>query len=167
MALASPTGEILERLERAIERELHTRWRAEPPAARLALVIREELERWTREAYPASSCEGTALEKDSRRRLCLTIHSAPVTHRVEIWGLACGDPVEGPPPNIKDAVHSWVVLAHLGGPCPNLRAAAASILAAGLREVDRRVTPRLSLSLWVGGAAPEGCPDCEALPAGD
>ncbi len=168
MALAASTVEILDRLERAVLENFERGWAEEPPAARMALLVREELERWTRSAYPGSTCEGSGLDRDSRRRLALTIHSAPTTHRVEIRGMACGDPLEGVLPPGGPEAHSWVVLAHWGAPCRNLEAAADLVARAGLRRVDRRETPRLSLSLWMGRAAPEGCPDCRAaLEGGD
>jgi len=164
MVLAAPTGEILARLGRAIGGALDGGWAAEPPAARLALLAREALERWVREAYPGSACEGAALDRDSRRRLSLTIHSPAVTHRVEIRGMACGDPFETAPPPAAPLDRSWVVLAHLGGPCRNFDAAAARIAGAGLRLVDRRDAPRLSLGLWMGADAPDGCPACPGTP---
>ncbi len=160
MAFAASTAELLGRLARVIEENLEAGWVAEPPAARAALLAREELARWTQATYPGSTSEGAALDPGSRRRLSLTIHSAPVTHRVEVWGLACGDDREASVPAGEHIAHSWVVLAHLGPPCPNLEASRARIQAAGLRKVDERGTDRLQLSLWMGAAAPDGCPAC-------
>lgn len=160
MAFASSTNEILARLAEAVETNLATGWVAEPPAARLALLIREELAQWTRRTYPGSTCDLGTLEADSRRHLTLTIHSAPVTHRVEIWGMACGDEREGCLPAGAHLGHSWVVLAHLGNSCKNADAASEKIASFGLRQAERRQSARLSLSLWMGNAAPDGCPAC-------
>ena len=160
MAFQASTAKILGRIEQVIEESLEQGWVAEPPAARAALLVREELQRWTQTTYPGSACEGAALDPGSRRRLSLTIHSAPVSHRVEIWGLACGDERESTIPAGEHVSHSWVVLAHLGPPCRNLQASAARLEAAGLRRLDARETPKLSLSLWMGKAAPDGCPAC-------
>lgn len=162
MAFAASTSQLLGRLAQVIETHLDDGWVAETTAARIALLVREELARWTQTTYPGSTSEGAALDPDSRRRLSLTIHSAPVTHRVEIWGLACGDEREADVPSGEHIAHSWVVLAHLGSPCPNLEACRAKIQSAGLRKVDERQGPRLSLSLWMGAAAPDGCPACLA-----
>jgi hypothetical protein len=162
MAFQASTAKILGRLEQVIDESLEKGWVSEPHAARLALLVREELQRWTQANYPGSSCEGAALDPDSRRRLSLTIHSAPVSHRVEVWGLACGDDRESTVPAGEHVAHSWVVLAHLGAPCPNLRASAAKLEVAGLKRLDQRETPKLSLSLWMGKAAPDGCPACLA-----
>lgn len=160
MAFQASTSEILGRLEKAVAENLENGWVAEPRAARLALLIREELGRWTQSHYPGSTSEGDALEADSRRRLSLTIHSAPVSHRVEIWGLACGDDRETAVPDSGHVAHSWVVLAHLGDPCANLDLNASKLSAAGLKKMDERQSDRLSLSLWMGAAAPDGCPAC-------
>src|SRR6185503_10679369 len=93
MAFTSSTTGLLERVEKFVAAHLDANWAAEPKAARLALLVREELRRWTQSSYPGSTCEGAALDPDSRRRLCLTIHSAPVSHRVEVWGLIKDDPI--------------------------------------------------------------------------
>ncbi len=160
MAFQASTAKILGHLEQVVSENLEGGWVAEPPAARVALLVREELQRWTRATYPGSACEGSSLDPGSRRRLALAIHSAPVSHRVEIWGLACGDEREAAVPAGEHVAHSWVVLAHLGGACPNLEAHAARLSEAGLKRLDRRETPKLSLSLWMGKAAPDGCPAC-------
>lgn len=149
----SPTG-LLERVEKFVAAHLDANWAAEPRAARMALLVREELRRWTQSSYPGSTCEGSALDPESRRRLSLTIHSAPVSHRVEVWGLVDGDalrPVGG------HTVHSWVVLA---GPSAALEKASGSLAAAGLKRVEQRDGPSFSLSLWMGAGAPDGCPEC-------
>jgi hypothetical protein len=160
MAFAASTSQLLGRLEKTIESGLDDGWVMEPPAARLALLVREELARWTQSTYPGSSCEGAALDPGSRRRLSLTIHSAPVSHRVEVWGMACGDEDEARVPAGEHIAHSWVVVAHAGKPCAHLEARLGRIAQAGLRRVDARESPRLSLSLWMGAAAPDGCPAC-------
>ncbi len=160
MAFRQSTSELLASLEKLVQANLEDGWVAEPPAARLALLVREELGRWTQANYPGSSMEGAALDPGSRRRLSLDIHSAPVTHRVEVWGLACGDEAEAAVPKSGHISHSWVVLAHLGGPCPRLDARAAQLSAAGLKRMEVRETPKLSLSLWTGASAPDGCPAC-------
>ncbi len=160
MAFSFPTAELLGRLEQAVLGNLDDGWVAEPAAARAALLVREELRRWTQATYPGSASEGEALEPGSRRRLSLVIHSAPVTHRVEVWGLACGDDLEAAPPGGDHIAHSWVVLAHLGGDCPNLAANVAKLEGAGLRRIEERRSDRLRLSLWMGNAAPDGCPAC-------
>jgi hypothetical protein len=158
--MALPTSALLERLEKVVVENLDDGWAMEPPAARAALLVREELARWTQSTYPGSASEGAALEADSRRALALTIHSAPTTHRVEVWGLACGDERESRVPSSGHAAHSWVVVAHVGAACANLEASAAQLKSSGLRRVDHRETPRLTLSLWMGAAAPDGCPAC-------
>jgi len=160
MAFTMSTVELLDRLENILSRNLEEGWVAEPPAARLALLIREELGHWTRATYPGSVCEGAALDPGSRRRLSLTIHSAPVTHRVEVWGLACGDEREHLLPSGEHIAHSWVMLGHLGGACANADGHAAKLAAAGLKLLDERRNPKRSLSLWMGVAAPGGCPAC-------
>ena len=160
MAFRQSTAELLETLEKIVQANLEEGWVAEPPAARLALLVREELGRWTQATYPGSALEGSALDPGSRRRLGLRIHSAPVTHRVEVWGLACGDEAEAAVPKGDHIAHSWVVLAHLGGPCRNLESRAAQLAGAGLKRMEARETPKLSLSLWTGAAAPDGCPAC-------
>jgi len=162
MAFTGSTADLLRRLEEIVSRDLEDGWVAEPPAARMALLIREELGRWTQSMYPGSSLEGAAIDPDSRRRLSLAIHSAPVTHRVEVWGLACGDDREASVSTGAHVAHSWVVLAHLGGACPNLDANAAKLVSAGLKRIESRETPKMSFSLWMGGSAPDGCPACQA-----
>jgi hypothetical protein len=152
---ASITG-LLERVEKFVAGHLDANWVVEPRPARLALLVREELRRWTQSSYPGATCEGAALDRGSRRRLLLTIHSAPVTHRVEIWGLAKDDsakPVSG------HTTHSWVVLAG-DGTGGALESAAEQLSKAGLKKVDQRNGPTFSLSLWMGAAAPDGCPEC-------
>ncbi len=155
-----PAVELLSRLAGFVRGNLEDGWAAEPPAARLALLLREELARWTRATYAGSACECGAVRKGSRRGLTLAIHAPPATHRVEIWGLACGDEGEGDVAFTPHAAHSWVVLAHLGGECPRLESCARKLESAGLRRVDRFEEDRLSLSLWRGSSAPEGCPAC-------
>jgi hypothetical protein len=154
MAFTSSTTGLLERVEKFVSAHLEANWAAEPKAARLALLVREELRRWTQSSYPGSSCEGSALDPDSRRRLSLTIHSAPVSHRVEVWGLVPDDPartVNG------HTLHSWVVLA---GDAGALEKASEQLAKAGLKRIDRRDGPSFSLSLWMGAGAPDGCPEC-------
>lgn len=160
MAFRQSTSELLQTLEKIVRADLEDGWAAEPPAARLALLVREELGRWTRATYPGSTLEGAALDPGSRRRLSLTIHSAPVSHRVEVWGLACGDEAEAAVPKGEHVAHSWVVLAHLGAPCRRLEDRAAQLSAAGLKRMESRESTGLSLSLWTGAAAPDGCPAC-------
>lgn len=164
MAFQASTAQILSRIEEALRSKLDDGWVAEPPAARAALLVREALADWTRSTYPGSSCEGASLEPGSRRRLSLVIHSAPVSHRVEIWGLACGDDQETKVPAGEHIAHSWVVLAHVGERCPRLDASAARLAQAGLKRVDERAAPGLSLSVWMGAAAPDGCPACLGKP---
>jgi hypothetical protein len=153
---ASITG-LLERVEKFVAGHLDSNWAAEPKAARLALLVREELRRWTQSSYPGSACEGSALDPDSRRRLSLTIHSAPVSHRVEVWGLAKEDTVKAVSGH---TTHSWVVLAGEVGPGSALEKASAELAKAGLKRVDQRDGPTFSLSLWMGATAPDGCPEC-------
>jgi hypothetical protein len=152
MAFRASPADLLARVEKTVEAKLDDGWAAEPPAARAALIVREELTAWTRGNYPGSACEGTSLDPGSRRRLALTIHSAPVSHRVEVWGLACGDEAEAQAPAGE----------HVGGPCRHLNARLAQLEAAGLKRLEERSSPRLSLSLWMGAAAPDGCPACLA-----
>ena len=154
MAFTSSTTGLLERVEKHVIAHLDANWAAEPKAARLALLVREELRRWTQSSYPGSSCEGAALDPDSRRRLSLTIHSAPVSHRVEVWGLVPGDPVRA---ISGHTLHSWVVLA---GDAGALEKTSEQLARAGLKRVDRRDGPSFSLSLWMGAGAPDGCPEC-------
>jgi len=157
MAFTSSTTGLLERVEKFVAGHLDANWVVEPRPARLALLVREELRRWTQSSYPGASCEGAALDRGSRRRLLLTIHSAPVTHRVEVWGLAKGDaakPVSG------HTTHSWVLLAGDGGAGSAIEAAGEQLSKAGLKKVDQRDGPTFSLSLWMGAAAPDGCPEC-------
>jgi hypothetical protein len=157
MAFTASTNGLLERIEKFVASHLEGNWAAEPRPSRLALLVREELRRWTLTNYPSAICDGSALDPDSRRRLSLTIHSAPVSHRVEVWGLDKDLP---PPPLGPHSAHSWVVLA--GDPVltPALPPVEEQLRKAGLRQVDRRDTPGFSLSLWAGATAPDGCPEC-------
>src|ERR1041384_3757273 len=162
MAFTASTTDLLERIEKHVLDHLEDGWVAEPRAARLALLVREELGRWTQATYPGSALENSPLDPGSRRNLSLRIHSAPVTHRVEIWGMACGDEIETAVPKGDHIGHSWVVLAHVGPSCERVNARAAGLLRAGLARLGSRETPQLSLSLWSGSAAPDGCPACLA-----
>jgi len=166
MAFSASTSDLLTRLQQVVTRNLEDGWAAEPRAARLALLVREELKVWTQSAYPGSSCEGAALDPGSRRRLSLTIHSAPVSHRVEVWGLACGDECEPAIPAGEHVAHSWVVLAHWGETCDHLKAHARKLESAGLKPLEMRHSPPLTLSLWMGAAAPDGCPACQGKVVG-
>jgi hypothetical protein len=157
MAFTASTTGLLERVEKFVAGRLDSNWAAEPKAARLALLVREELRHWTQSSYPGSSCEGSALDPGSRRRLSLTIHSAPVSHRVEVWGLAREDAVNAVSGH---TTHSWVVLAGEGGSGSALEKASAELAKAGLKRVDQRDGPTFSLSLWMGATAPDGCPEC-------
>jgi hypothetical protein len=154
---ASATG-ILQRLEDFVVPLLEADWAAEPPAARAALLVREALGDFTSAQYPGAACETAALDANSRRRLSLLIHSAPASHRVEVWGLAPGD--EAVPEPTPHTAHSWVLLARVGGPGPALEAAGARLAAAGLARIAGREGARLALALWQGSGAPDGCPDC-------
>ena len=160
MSFTASTAGLLEDVERFVAANLETGWAAEPPAARAALLVREELRRWTGTQYPGSTSEESALDAGSRRRLLLTIHSAPVSHRVEIWGMAPGDDLPGAAVSGHTA-HSWVVIARVGGPDPAVDRAAAKLKAAGLQPVGERRGGAVALSLWMGRAAPDGCPDCK------
>lgn len=162
MVLSVPTSMLLERLERTVKENLEAGWVAEPHAARVALLVREELGCWTETTYAGSTCQAIALESDSRRLLGLTIHSAPNTHRVEIWGLACGDDREARPAPLDHTVHSWVLVAHLGGSCGHLNEHLARLRGAGLKLMNERRGDHLHLSLWMGASAPNGCPACLA-----
>src|SRR5262247_3531896 len=128
---ASATG-LLERVEKFVAAHLDANWAAEPRAGRIALLVREELRRWTQSSYPGSTCEGSALDPQSRRRLSLTIHSAPVSHRVEIWGLVKDDPVR---PVGGHTIHSWVVLAGETGPATAFEKSAEELAKAGLKRI--------------------------------
>ena len=157
MAFTATTTGLLERLEKFAAAHLDTNWAAEPKPARLALLVREELRRWTQSSYPGASCEGAALDAGSRRRLSHTIHSAPVSHRVEIWGL---ERTETPQNLGRHTAHSWVVLAGEDGPGSAIESVGTQLQQAGLRRVDRRDSAGFSLSLWMGAEAPDGCPEC-------
>jgi hypothetical protein len=157
MAFTASTTGLLERVEKFVVSHLDVNWAAEPKAARLALLVREELRRWTQSRYPGSTCEGAALDPDSRRRLSLTIHSAPVSHRVEVWGLIKDDPIRAVGGH---TIHSWVVLAGEGGADSALEKASEQLAKAGLKRVERRDGQSFSLSLWMGAGAPDGCPEC-------
>ena len=158
MAFTASTNGLLERLEKFAAAHLEANWAAEPKPARLALLVREELRRWTQASYPGASCDGTALDPGSRRRLSLTIHSAPASHRVEVWGLGRGD---APPALGRHTAHSWVVLAGEDGPGSAVESASAELKKAGLRQLERRDSAAFSLSLWMGAGAPDGCPECQ------
>ncbi len=160
MAFQASAAQILLRIEEAVRAKLDDRWVAEPPAARAALIVREALADWTCSTYPGSACEGASLDEGSRRRLSLIIHSAPASHRVEIWGLACGDEHEARVPAGEHIAHSWVVVAHVGERCSRLEASAARLSQAGLKRIDERSTPGYTFSVWMGAAAPDGCPAC-------
>jgi hypothetical protein len=162
MAFTASTSGLLERVEKHVLELLEKDWAAEPPAARVALLVREELGRWTQSTYPGATLEKSALDAGSRRRLGLKIHSAPVTHRVEVWGMACGDEAEASIPKGEHLTHSWIVIAHVGASCRHLEARAAKLASAGLKKLEARETPGLSLSVWTGASAPDGCPDCRA-----
>lgn len=159
MAFQASFEELLARLERAVDDGLDAGWVSEPPAARAALLVREALEAWTRATYPGSSCEGSAPDPASRRRLALRIHSAPVTHHVEVRGSASGEPA-APAEIDGHTLHSWVVLAHLGEPDASFLSRIDRLAGAGLRKIGERQGKRVRLSLWMGTAAPDGCPDC-------
>lgn len=157
MAFTSSTTGLLERVEQFVTGHLEANWAAEPRPARLALLVREELRRWTQSRYPGAICEGASLDPDSRRRLSLTIHSAPVTHRVEIWGLADVQPPQAPGPHTR---HSWVLLADDRASDAAFARISGQLQDAGLKQVDRRDGPRFSLTLWMGSTAPDGCAEC-------
>jgi len=154
MAFTASTDGLLEKVEKFVAAHLEANWAAEPNSSRLALLVREELRRWTQSRFPGASCEGSTLDSDSRRRLSLVIHSANVTHRVEIWGIGNEDTVKGAGPH---TAHSWVVLAGTG---TAFRSASEHLEKAGLKKVEQRDAPAFSLSLWMGTAAPDGCPEC-------
>jgi hypothetical protein len=162
MAFSASPAEILARLAEIVGSDLDANWAAEPLAARAALLAREELDRWTRANYPGCTSEGAALDPGSRRRLSLVIHSAPATHRVEVWGSADGD--DGPSAAGHHTRHSWVVLAHVGAARDGLRRASESLRGAGLKLLSERDGDRLAFSLWMGASAPDGCPDCAGKP---
>ena len=159
MAFTASAPGLLERVEKFVAAHLDDRWVAEPKPARLALLVREELRRWTLSTYPGASCDGAALRPDSRRRLSLTIHSAPVSHRVEVWGL--GD-VYPPQALGRHTPHSWVVLAgdHASRHTPyrsvseQLRGGRTQ---AGGEPQRDRILPE---PLDGGDSAPDGCPEC-------
>ena len=155
MAFTESTTGLLDRLEKFVAGHLESNWVSEPRPARLALLVREELRRWTLTSYPGATCDGAALGADSRRRLSLLIHSAPVSHRVEIWGLAKDEVVK---PVSGHTTHSWVVVAGESGAA--FEAASGQLSKAGLKKVDQRNGAEFSLSLWMGAAAPDGCPEC-------
>jgi hypothetical protein len=157
MAFTASTTGLLERVEKFVAAHLDANWAAEPKAARLALLVREELRRWTTSSYPGATCEGSALDRGSRRRLSLTIHSAPVSHRVEIWGLIRDEPA---PAVGGHTIHSWVVLAGEAGSGSALERTAEQLAKAGLKRVEQRDGPTFSLGLWMGAGAPDGCPEC-------
>jgi hypothetical protein len=158
MAFTASTTGLLERVEKFVAAHLETNWVAEPKPARLALLVRDELRRWTQSSYPGSSCEGSALDPSSRRRLSLTIHSAPASHRVEVWGLERSEVPKGLG---RHTAHSWVVLAGEDGSGSAMQSISELLQKAGLRRVDRRDSPAFSLSLWMGAGAPDGCPECQ------
>ncbi|HLY07854.1 MAG TPA: hypothetical protein VKW04_00990 [Planctomycetota bacterium] len=157
MAFTGSTTGLLERLETFVAAHLDGNWVAEPKPARLALLVREDLRRWTLSSYPGAACDGEALDPGSRRRLSLMIHSAPASHRVEIWGLERGGAAGGLG---RHTAHSWVVLAGEDGPGSPFEPAEDQLKKAGLRRVDRRDCAAFSLSLWMGSEAPDGCPEC-------
>ncbi len=157
MAFTASTTGLLERLEKFVSAHLEENWAAEPKAARLALLVREELLRWTQSSYPGATCDGAALDPGSRRRLSLTIHSAPASHRVEVWGFERSG---GAPSLGSHTAHSWVVLAGEDGPGSGFQSAGKELEKAGLRRVDVRGSAAFSLSLWMGAEAPDGCPEC-------
>jgi hypothetical protein len=157
MAFTASTTGLLERVEKFVAGHLESNWVSEPKPARLALLVREELRRWTLVSYPGATCEGAALDPDSRRRLSLSIYSAPVTHRVEVWGMAKDEAVK---PLSRHSAHSWVVLAGEAGSGSAFETAAGQLSKAGLKKVDQRDGPGFSLSLWMGATAPDGCPEC-------
>jgi hypothetical protein len=157
MAFTASTAGLLEQVEKFVAAHLEANWAAEPGAARLALLVREELRRWTQSRFPGSTCEGAALDPGSRRRLSLTIHSAPVTHRVEVWGLTKDDAATAP--DVHTA-HSWVVLAGAAGPGTAFQSAADQLAKAGLKRIEQRDGASFSLGLWMGSTAPDGCPEC-------
>lgn len=158
MAFTASAPGLLERVEKFIEAHLDDRWVAEPKPARLALLVREELRRWTLSTYPGASCDGAALDPDSRRRLSLMIYSAPVSHRVEVWGL---DDVYPPQALGRHTPHSWVVLAGDHEPGSAVyRSVSEQLRVAGLKLMESRNGTGFSLSLWAGAAAPDGCPEC-------
>ena len=161
MAFTASINGLLERVETFVAAHLDKNWVWEPRPARLALLVREELRRWTLSNYPGAICDGAALDAGSRKRLSLTIHSAPVSHRVEVWGLTR---TEAPLPPTAHTAHSWVVLVGEDGPGSAIEKAAEPLAQAGLKRVDRRDSPGFSLSLWMGAAAPDGCPECLAKP---
>jgi hypothetical protein len=158
MAFTASAADILRKLEDFVVPLLGANWAAEPPAARAALLVREALGEFAARQYPGSSSEGAALDPGSRRRLSLLIHSAPASHRVEVWGFADGD--EAVPAATPHTPHSWVVLARPGGAAPALEAAGSTLASAGLKRLAERNGPALALSLWQGSSAPDGCPDC-------
>ena len=157
MAFTASTDGLLEKVETFVAAHLEANWAAEPNSARLALLVREELRRWTQTRFPGSSCEGNALDAGSRRRLSLLVHSANVTHRVEVWGLAKEDAVKGAGPH---TAHSWVVLAGPAGHGTAFQSASDHLSKAGLKRVEQRDGPVFSLGLWMGSTAPDGCPEC-------
>jgi hypothetical protein len=157
MAFTASTTGLLERIEKFVAGHLDANWVSEPNPARLALLVREELRRWTQSSYPGATCDGAALDRNSRRRLSLTIYSAPVTHRVEVWGLAKDEAVK---PVSGHTTHSWVVVAGEAGAGSAFEAATTQLSKAGLKKVEQRDGPAFSLSLWMGATAPDGCPEC-------
>ena len=156
MAFTASINGLLERVEAFVAAHLDKNWVSEPrarpprpPGARRTPAL-DALH------YPGAICDGAALDAGSRRRLSLTIHSAPVSHRVEVWGLGrTGRPCRPRPTR-----------PFLGRPRGRgqhrsaLEKAAEPLSQAGLKRVDRRDSAGFSLSLWMGATAPDSCPEC-------
>ena len=58
MAFTASINGLLERVESFVTAHLDKNWVSEPKPARLALLVREELRRWTLSNYPGAICDG-------------------------------------------------------------------------------------------------------------
>jgi hypothetical protein len=85
---------------------------------------------------------------------------------VETWGVPCEAPPVGTAPDALSG-YSWILLAHQcgdEGECPRLAQWESCLRAHELKRVEYCLRDRLSLSLWMGTHAPEGCPSCQPVP---
>ena len=156
MALDASPSDVLAALVKSVSAGMAGKWVATPVPERLAILAREEVIRFVRETFPAAAIEKE--DAPTMRHLAVRVFTPRDCHRVEVVGAECGGAVEAGPL----AEYSWVLVAHAcGGSCG---LGARALEASGLRKIQEIAQPSVTLALWMGPRAPEGCPACLPVP---
>lgn len=141
-------------------------WAGAPIPGRLVVTAKEAVVNWARATFPGAVLEDESPSGWPLTQLAIRIFTPSSCHRMEIRGLDCATPAwrdRIEPSSLK----SWILVGHAcerSDRCSRMSRCETHLSCHRCRLAGRETRKALTLSLWAGPQAPDGCAACLPVP---